>query len=268
MPRREARLKKTFEKLSRQQLIIYARELREHVENERQLRRELERRIEFTRALVHELKTPLTSVLLSSEILTHNLPEGPLSRLATTIYQGASNLNERIDELLDLARGEQGMLKLKLSLVDPLQMLRALADEFAVIISSRGQTLILDLPPSLPKLWADAHRLRQVVLNLLSNASKFTPEEGRITLKARDEETRLVIEVQDTGPGIAKEEQERLFEPYHRLESDRERFSGLGLGLALSKRLVELHGGKIWVESEPGKGSKFSFSLPLQEEPR
>jgi len=268
MPTGEAGPERTFEKLSRQQLIIYARELREHIESERRLHRELERRIEFTHALIHELKTPLTSVLLSSEILSRSLPEGPLSRLATAIYQGASSLNERIDELLDLARGEQGMLKLKPSLADPLQMLRTLADEFAVIISSRGQELILDLPPSLPKLWADARRLRQVVLNLLSNASKFTPEGGRITLRARDEKTRLVIEVQDTGPGIAKEEQERLFEPYHRLESDRERFSGLGLGLALSKRLVELHGGKIWVESEPGKGSKFSFSLPLREEPR
>jgi signal transduction histidine kinase len=112
-------------------------------------------------------------------------------------------------------------------------------------------------------VWADEERLRQVVLNLLINASKFTPEGGKITLKAREEDGHLVIEVQDTGSGILEEEQERLFQPYHRQVSDRERLSGLGLGLALCKYLVELHNGKIWVESKMGEGSTFAFTIPL-----
>ena len=119
------------------------------------------------------------------------------------------------------------------------------------------------LPPSLPLVWADKERLRQVVLNLLINASKFTPEGGKITLKAKEKDTSLVMEIQDTGPGIPEEEQQRLFQPYHRQITDREHLSGLGLGLALCKYLVELHNGKIWVESQVGKGSTFGFSIPL-----
>jgi signal transduction histidine kinase len=124
--------------------------------------------------------------------------------------------------------------------------------------------LNLDLPVYLPQLRADEGRLRQVVLNLVSNASKFTPDGGMITIKAREMAGEMVVEVRDTGRGISEEEGQRLFEPYHRLESDREHLSGLGLGLALCKTLVELHGGRIWVESQPGQGSTFSFSVPLE----
>ncbi|MBI2288387.1 MAG: ATP-binding protein, partial [Chloroflexi bacterium] len=95
------------------------------------------------------------------------------------------------------------------------------------------------------------------------NASKFTPEGGMITLRAREKDATLVVEVQDTGNGIPEEEQQRICQPYHRQVSDREHLSGLGLGLALCKNLVELQGGKIWVESQVGKGSTFGFSLPL-----
>jgi signal transduction histidine kinase len=187
-----------------------------------------------------------------------------LLSLARNIEQGASNLNNRIDELLDLARGEIGMLHLNPQPVDLLRLLGEIADHMAPMVSSHGQTLTLDLPPSLPLVWADEDRLRQIVLNLLSNAAKFTPEGGKITLRARQKEANLVIEVQDSGHGISKKEQQRLFEPYHRLERDRERLSGLGLGLALCKTLVELHGGRIWVESKAGQGSTFIFSVPLK----
>jgi signal transduction histidine kinase len=101
-----------------------------------------------------------------------------------------------------------------------------------------------------------------VLLNLMNNATKFTPEGGNILVRVRKQDTGLVVEVQDDGIGIAKEEQTRLFKPYSRLSSDRQRHPGLGLGLALSKQVVELHGGRIWVDSESGKGSTFSFFLP------
>jgi len=241
--------------------------LEELYEQERKLRKELEaeaqRRIEFTRALVHELKTPLTPVLSSSELLLSELHEEPWASIARNIYRGATNLSNRIDELLDLAKVEIGILQLSPGRVDTRQLLHGIADDMAVVISKNGQSLVVALPPSLPLVWADKERLRQVVLNLLINASKFTPEGGKITLKAKGKDASLVVEIQDTGPGIPEEEQQRLFQPYHRQITDREHLSGLGLGLALCKYLVELHSGKIWVESQVGKGSTFGFSIPL-----
>lgn len=241
--------------------------LQELYQQERKLRQELEaeaqRRIEFTRALVHELKTPLTPVLASSELLVSELHEEPWLSIARNIHGGASNLNKRIDELLDLARVEIGMLQVNPKLLDAQPLLRRIAANMAAVVSSNGQSLSLALEPSLPLVWADEERLQQVVLNLLINATKFTPEGGSITLKAKAKDGTLVVEVEDTGPGISEEEQQRLFQAYHRRLNDREHLGGLGLGLALSRHLVELHGGKIWVESQVGKGSTFGFSIPL-----
>lgn len=241
--------------------------LEELYEQERKLRKELEaeaqRRIEFTRALVHELKTPLTPVLSSSELLLSELHEEPWASIARNIYRGAANLSNRIDELLDLAKVEIGILQLSPGRVDARQLLHGIADDMAVVVSNNGQSLVVALPPFLPLVWADKERLRQVVLNLLINASKFTPEGGKITLKAKEKDASLVVEIQDTGPGIPEEEQQRLFQPYHRQITDREHLSGLGLGLALCKYLVELHSGKIWVESQVSEGSTFGFSIPL-----
>jgi len=241
--------------------------LEELYEEERKLRQELEaeveRRIEFTRALVHELKTPLTPILSSSELLVSELREEPWASVAENIHRGAGNLSNRIDELLDLAKGEIGMLQVHPRPVDMLQLLRGIADDMKATISSNEQSLMLALAPSLPLVWGDEERLRQVVLNLLINASKFTPEGGKITLKANKNERAVVVEIEDTGPGVPEEEQKRLFQPYHRQIGDRERLSGLGLGLALCKYLVELQGGRIWVESEAGKGSTFGFSIPI-----
>lgn len=246
----------------------YGEKLQELYEQERKLRQELEaemkKRIEFTRALAHELKTPLTPVMASSELLVAELKKEPLLSLARNINRGASNLNKRINELLDLARGEIGMLQLKSEPVDMLRLLREVAGDMAPVALSHEQALNLDLPDFLPMVRADEGRLRQVMLNLLSNASKFTSEGGIITLRARGKDTEVIVEVHDTGRGITFEEQRWIFEAYHRLESDRDHLSGLGLGLALCKTLVELHGGRIWVESQAGKGSTFGFSLPFE----
>ena len=241
--------------------------LEESYEKERRLRQELEvevqRRVEFTRALVHELKTPLTPIMSSSDLLVSGLKEEPWRSVAQNIQRGAINLNNRIGELLDLARGEIGMLRLNPKRVDVLRLLHQIGSEMSVVASSNGQTLKVELPPALPTPWADEDRLRQVVQNLLVNATKFTPEGGTITLRAREQTGSLIVEVQDTGYGIPDEEQTRLFRPYHRQLGDRERLSGLGLGLALCKNLVQLHGGRIWVQSQEGKGALFSFSIPI-----
>jgi len=242
--------------------------LQELYRQEKDLRQQLEiemkRRVEFTRALAHELKTPLTPMLISSQVLASELKEEPLLSLARNISRGASNLNSRIDELLDLAKGEIGMLQLKIEPLDALQLLREVVEYVSPVASSRGQSLITELPDLLPLVKADKVRLRQIVLNLLSNALNYTPEGGRITLRASQKNTSLVVEVEDNGPGIAEEKQQHMFEPYHRMEVAGERLSGLGLGLTLCKTLVDLHGGQIWVKSHVGEGSSFSFSLPLE----
>jgi signal transduction histidine kinase len=132
------------------------------------------------------------------------------------------------------------------------------------VLQGKKQTLRTDLPASLPIIRGDGQRLEQVMINLLTNAAKFTPAGGNILVRVRKNDDGLIIDVKDDGIGIAREQQFRLFKPYSRLNSDRQHHPGLGLGLALAKQVVELHGGKIWVESEPGKGSTFSFSLPRQ----
>ncbi len=237
-------------------------------EHERDLRQQLEeeiqKRVEYTRALVHELKTPITPVLAASELLLEEIKEERLLKLVQSIDRSASNLNRRIDELLDLARGEVDMLELNLESVDPVLLLQEIGSEMVPVALRNEQTLTVELPPSIPAVSADSQRLRQVVLNLLTNALKFTPAGGKITLRAREDGANLIVEIQDTGPGISKKDQEKLFDPYFRRIEDRERLSGLGLGLALAKRLVELHQGQIWVTSQRGKGSTFGFSLPFE----
>jgi len=243
-------------------------ELKELYKNEKDLRQqveeELRKRTEFTRALVHELKTPITPVLAASDLLIEETKDDRLQRLAQSISRGASNLNQRIDELLDLARGETDMLQLVLDSVNPVPLLQEIGYEMTSVASSNGQSLTIELPSSIPAVWADKGRLRQVVINLLNNAFKYTPEGGNITLRAREDGANLVVEVEDTGRGVSKEDEQRLFDPYYRIESDRERLSGLGLGLALSKKFVELQGGQIWVKSQKDQGSIFGFSLPLE----
>ncbi len=241
-------------------------EIEELYQKEKELRQDLEAqiesRVEFTRALIHELKTPLTPIVASSSLLVEELRE-PLVRIARNINQGAVNLSVRIDELLDVAKGELNMIELDLKPVDILKMSRRVAAEIAPMISSSKQSLILDLPPTFPVVSADEGRLVQVMMNILGNASKFTPKGGKITIRVKQEEAVMIMSVQDNGPGIGKEEQKLIFDLYHHKDSDQQRLGGLGLGLALSKMLVELHRGRIWVESRLGAGATFSFSIPL-----
>ena len=198
-----------------------------------QLEEEMKKRVEFTRTLAHELKTPLTPVMLSSQELVAMLKDETSLRLAKTIERGASNLSSRIDELLDLAKGEIGMLKLKREYIDIAELLDDVVEEMSAVARSRDQKLFWKPHTVLSQVWADKVRVRQIVMNLLNNAFKFTPRQGQITVRAKREEHNLVIEVSDNGPGIKEQDQERLFNPYDRVEEDKERLSGLGLGLAL-----------------------------------
>jgi PAS domain S-box-containing protein len=252
----------TESKLARQELEkLYnkERELRESLEEE------IQKRIEFTRALVHELKTPITPVLAAVELLMEEMNDPHLARLVESIDRSANNLNQRIDELLDLARGETDMLQVDMEIVDTLSLFNDVGYEMIPLALRNKQILNFELPESLPSIEADRSRLRQIVMNLLSNAFKFTPEGGTVTLRASSDDESIYVEIEDTGPGINQEDLERLFEPYFRRTTDRERLSGFGLGLALAKNFVELHRGQIWVESKIGKGSIFHFILPIRQ---
>ncbi|MDD4877121.1 MAG: CHASE4 domain-containing protein [Dehalococcoidales bacterium] len=240
---------------------LYQRE----IDIRKQLEDEIQKRVEYTRALIHELRTPITPVLAATELLLDEIKDERSLKLVQSIDRSASNLNRRIDELIDLIRGETDMLNLKVESVDVQSLLRDISYEVMPIALRDGYSLSVDLLDSNPLVTADRDRLRQIIMNLINNAFKFTPAGGDIIFRARENGKNLIVEIEDTGPGITKEEQKRLFDPYFRRVEDRERLSGLGLGLALAKKLVELHGGKIWVKSKRGTGSTFGFSIPLEK---
>ena len=227
------------------------------------LEQEIRKRSEYTRELVHELKTPITPIMSSSELLVDGVKGEPWNRLARNIYRGALDMNDRLDDLVDIARGEVGALRLREERLDMQPVIDQMAQEMKPLITSRLQTLQLEVASPLPAVLGDETRLRQVLRNLLSNATKYTPERGKITIRAKPQDQGLVIDVQDTGRGIAPDQLERIFEPYAKItDGILERQTGLGLGLKLAKTLVELHKGRMWVKSEKGKGSMFSFYLP------
>jgi signal transduction histidine kinase len=229
-----------------------------------QLEKQLKQETEFFRLLAHELKTPLCPLLAASETLVNELPEGSSLKLARQIHGGACDLNARIDDLLDLARGEVGLLKKNLQPVNIVQLLHEVAESAAPEAIWYEVAFTVEIPDSLPLVTGDSGRLRQVVLNLLTNAFKFTPSGGKVILRASQQGSNLLVEVQDNGCGIPKRDQKQIFVPYYKRDSIKERFNGLGLGLALCKQLVQLHNGEIWVESSVGKGSIFKFQLPLE----
>jgi PAS domain S-box-containing protein len=244
-------------------------ELERLYQRERDLREalqvEISSRTEFTRALVHELKTPLTPIIASSELLVEELEGKPLLGLAKNVYHGAENMNRRVDELLDLARGEIGMLKVELHPIDPIKLLQEVVRYMEPAAKNNGQYLCTDLPERLPMVIADDDRARQILFNLINNSIKYSNSGGQIKISAREASNEVIIEVKDTGRGMSEEEIGKLFQPYYRKERQ-ERLSGLGLGLALSKKLIELQNGRIWVQSQKGEGSTFSFSLPVKVE--
>jgi signal transduction histidine kinase len=162
-----------------------------------------------------------------------------------------------------MARGEVGILKINAKSIDPEKLLKDFVNYMKPATNNAGQTLVLKLSEKLPMIKADDDRIRQVLLNLVNNSIKYSNGNGTITITARVETNNLVIEIQDTGRGMTKEEQEKLFQPYYRIEG-KQHLSGLGLGLTLSKQFIELHNGRIWVKSEKGVGSTFYFSIPFK----
>ena len=225
---------------------------------------------QFLANVSHELRTPLNSVIGFSELLLTGEVEGaPLSGTQRdyleTISRNGRHLLQLINELLDLSKIAAGRMDLRLEPVPLDALLREAADSVHAQLEARRHRLALEPAPDAVTVTADRGRVLQILLNLLSNAIKFTPEGGQVTLAARLEGggRQVRVAVSDTGIGIAPEDQAKLFQEFVQLDAaPSRRYEGTGLGLALSKRLVELHGGAIGVESALGKGSTFWFTLP------
>ncbi len=228
-----------------------------------ELQQEMDKRNTYIRAIVHELKTPLTAILASGEMLELETRDGMLLSLVQNIRRSSLNLEHRTNELLDLARGEIGSLHLESELMDIKKLILELTSEMVPVASQRELLLETEIPEGLPLILGDRNRLRQVLSNLLSNSITYTSE-GRITIRANKYNGKFVrVQVQDTGKGIDEELLQHLFDPYWRGRKEKDRLGGLGIGLALSKIIVELHYGKIWAENNPLKGTTFNFTLPI-----
>ncbi len=225
---------------------------------------------QFLANVSHELRTPLNSVIgFSDLLLTMSSADAPLTDTQRdyleTIARNGRHLLELINELLDLSKIAAGRMELRLEPLELDAVLRDAATSVRTQVEAHRHTLAIEaVPPTSLAVRADRGRLRQVLLNLLSNAIKFTPDGGRIAVGARVEDaTRVRVAVSDSGIGIAPQDQAKLFQEFVQLDaSNSRRYEGTGLGLALSKRLVELHGGAMGVESALGKGSTFWFTLP------
>ncbi len=222
-------------------------------------------RQDFLSNISHELKTPLASLKSSTEILLRNAIDEPSTAKGFLIKMEAEidALTQMVSELLELTRIESGQVPLELQSVEPKYILNH-AIERLVIQAERSQVHIeLDCPDSLPNVIADPPRLEQALVNLLHNAIKFTPPDGEISLNARLRGYTVVFAVHDTGIGIPADDLPRIFERLYK--ADRTRSSGgTGLGLAITRHIIEAHGGRIWAESIEGRGSKFSFSIPIE----
>jgi signal transduction histidine kinase/DNA-binding response OmpR family regulator/HAMP domain-containing protein len=251
--------------------IQNARLFQEIEDKSRQLEIASQHKSEFLANMSHELRTPLNAIIGFSEVLIERL-FGELNEkqdeYLQDILSSGRHLLSLINDILDLSKVEAGRMELEqgtFALPEALENGLTMIKERA---SRHGVQLTLDVDPRLGLIEADERKVKQVVFNLLSNAIKFTPDGGQVAVTARLADDEIEIAVRDTGIGIAPEDQARIFEEFqqarHQVTKTRE---GTGLGLALTQKFVELHGGRIWVESEVGVGSTFTFTLPLRGAP-
>ena len=246
--------------------IQNARLFREIEDKSRQLEVANKHKSAFLASMSHELRTPLNAIIGFSEALLARF-FGELNEkqddYLKDIYTSGRHLLNLINDVLDLSKVEAGRMELDLSQFD---LPAALADAMTLIrerATKHGIALGLDVAPALGTVTGDERKFKQILLNLLSNAVKFTPDGGRVDVSAAREQNGILIAVKDTGIGIATADQEAVFEEFRQVGGDyTSKQEGTGLGLALTRRFVELHGGRIWVESAPGKGSTFFFTIP------
>jgi PAS domain S-box-containing protein len=238
-------------------LLVREREARERAEAA------IRTREEVLAIVSHDLRNPLNTIAMGAAALTDfSGDDATRAKYIQMIQRAIQRMNRLIEDLLDVVRLEAGQ---RLSL-DPKPMeldrlVAELCESFGAQAASQKQTLACDCPPGLPPVTADRDRLSQVLSNLVGNAIKFTPEGGRVTIRASAADGEAVVAVEDTGPGISAEDLPRIFDPYW--QAGRKARLGSGLGLTIAKGIVQAHGGRIWVESRTGEGSTFTFALPM-----
>lgn len=230
--------------------------------------RELERlRNEFVSMVSHELRTPLTSIkgyvdlLQAEQFGTLTLTQREFLNIVKT---NTDRLVQLINDLLDLSRIEAGRIELNYQSLDLSRLVQVVVETMHPQLRAKQQELVLAIPADVPPVWGDSERVIQILTNLVSNAHKYTPVQGKITIAAHALDNGWVqVDITDTGIGLRPEDQAMLFSKFFRAK-DRltQQIPGTGLGLAITRSLVELHGGQIWVQSTPGQGSTFSFTLP------
>jgi signal transduction histidine kinase/CheY-like chemotaxis protein len=222
---------------------------------------------EFVANVSHELRTPLNMIIGFSELIAKapriygNLPPSLLADIAA-IQRNSQHLSDLVNDVLDLSQADAGRMTLIRDWTTLQELVEMAVSATKILFDNKGLYLHTNLPPEPVHLFCDRTRIREVLLNLLSNAGRFT-DHGGVTITAETLDDRLIVCVADTGPGIAPENQARLFEPFQQLDNSIRRQGGSGLGLSISKRFVEMHDGKMWLESQVGSGTTFFFSLPL-----
>jgi len=221
---------------------------------------------EFLANMSHELRTPLNAIMGFSEVLSERMFGDINEKQAEyigDIRESGQHLLSLINDILDLSKIEAGRMELELSDFD----LPSTIENTLILVRERAQRLGIALGCAIDErlgtVHADERKVKQVLLNLLSNALKFTPEGGKISVSAALHDGLAEISVRDTGVGIAPEDQETLFEEFSQVGTASKKVEGTGLGLAISRKFIELHGGKIWITSQVGTGSTFAFTLPL-----
>jgi PAS domain S-box-containing protein len=273
LKRMEQELQEKNERLDAQneELQSQAEELmsqrQELIEKTREVERATQLKSEFLANMSHELRTPLNVIIGFSELLVDEVPgkinEEQRQCLNDVLTSGRHLLN-LINGVLDLSKIESGKVELKPENVALTGVIASLTRTMMPILMSRKQSLDVEIEEGLLLVYADEGKLTQVLLNLVDNASKFTPDGGKLKVEAVRDSDWCQVSVIDNGIGIKEEDRERIFEPFTRLDDPlvKER-GGTGLGLALVKEIVKRYGGRIWIESEYGKGSRFTFTLPL-----
>jgi signal transduction histidine kinase len=235
----------------------------------KELKQQNDQMTEFLHAITHELRTPLTAITASAELLisddTDTISPEQKQHLLSNINQSAWMMDSTVEELLDLAKIQIGRVELRLEPIVMREIIDSLASQLSPLFENKQQSVEIRIPKKLPEVKGDQKRVTQVILNILSNANKYSINGGHIGIFAREQNNMVQIEVKDTAPLINETERAKLFMPYFRGGSteDQKRLPGLGLGLAISKSLVTLMGGEIGVTSEEGRGNTFYFTLPI-----
>ncbi len=224
---------------------------------------------DFMSSVTHELRTPLTSIRALAELMRDDpaMEAAQRQQFLGLVVAEAERLSRLVNQVLDMAKIESGNADWQAVEVDLAALLQQAVLTTAELFRERGATVALQLPPQAPRLRSDPDRLLQVLLNLLSNAAKFVPAgQGRVELRLRVQARQLTVEVQDNGPGVAPEQQALVFEKFRQGGDAADRPQGTGLGLPISRRIIEHFGGRLWLKSVPGQGACFGFDLPLHEE--